>query len=121
MSDNPLFPSTLPSAEKRVRQAHALEWQEGWQYAVVHRTVRDLTPEDVEQAKKKAPPELAAPPPGKGWHRNTYVAAGAYRAEPPSWCKDDTVLMLRVYWYRSMPGMKPYDRRHRISVRRDPE
>lgn len=107
---------SLPSAETRVRQAHAIEWQEGFQYAVTHRTIRNLTPEQVEEARKKPPPELLEPPPGEGWSRNGHPAPKGYRAEPPAWCKDGTVLMQRVYWHRPMPGMKPYDAKHRISV-----
>lgn len=107
---------TLPPAEEAIRRAHALEWQEGFQYAVTFRIIRNLSPEQVEEAKLKPPAELLVRPPGNGWNRNTHVAKDAYRASPPDWCKDGTALIQRVYWYRHMEGMKPYSSKHRISV-----
>lgn len=118
MNENPSFGSTVPDRFERERREHSIEWSIGWQYAVTHRTLRDLTPEQIEQHSAKVPAELRVPPPGEGWEINVDCHKNGYHARGPLWCKDGTALMQSLHWRRELPGNHPG---RRLSVRRDPE
>lgn len=88
--------------------AHQHEWTAGFQYAVVWRFQHTPTPAEQAAAKEKFPPGLLIPPPGYGWELNVDKGDCGLSAEPPSWAKDDSrVIMQAVYWRREAPGMQP--------------
>lgn len=87
---------------------HRSEWTAGFQYAVVWRFQHTPTPAEQAAAKEKFPPGLLSPPPGDGWELNVDKGDCGLSAEPPSWAKDDSrVIMQAVYWRREAPGMQP--------------